>query len=339
MEHLIDALSATLAETRFDFEYREHAQETSNFASRRGRFRDGSASMLREWYERDVEGRNLKVSIRQDAPEALMATLLDVLRVDLVQFIDPEAGTIGHSFPIEAPSSISFHGSDQGLLHSEYQSALGAFARALVQASAVSSVQSVVARLTGWCQGDSLQVRMTTVLTGILLSDTVALTGDVELVPLGLSTADLPRLPMFWSDRASDYLGHTLLTLGVSTSPVLFQPKNDDNGGLIRTQSLHGLNLEVVRDAMSLVTNRNVTLSRIWLEYPTAGGFRLSGPAWTSGTDRPKRRFWKTISSSMGTTEVTPHDDEETISIDPEEVNSTIKATSVPTIIRTESIG
>lgn len=241
MEDVIDALSAILAETRFDFEYRQHAQQSSDFGSRRGTLRDGSASMLRELYEQEVEGRNLRVSIRQDAPDALMARLLDVLRDEFKRFIDPETDRIGHTFPIEGGSAHYFARGDQGLVRWEYYSELQGFARALVQAAAVTGVQSVVARLVGWCQGEPLEVRIATVLSGLILSDTVALEGDVELVPLGLSTAELPRLPMLWGDKASDYLGLTLLRLGLSTSPVLFQPSNDENGRPCRSRSAHGV--------------------------------------------------------------------------------------------------
>ena len=273
------------------------------------RLRAASASMVREVYEQEVEGRNLRVTIRQDAPDALMARLLDVLRDELQRFIDPDTDRIGHAFPIEGGSAHHIAHGNQDLVRWEYYSELQGFARALVQAAAVSGVQSVVARLAGWCQGEPLEVRMATVLSGLILSDAVALEGDVELVPLGLSTAELPRLPMFWGDKASDYLGLTLLRLGIVTLPVLFQPVEEENGGAGRSRSAHALDLDLVRDALSLVANRNVALSRVWLEYPTAGGFCLSGPSSTMGTDRPIRRHWKVISSSMGTTTVTPPDD------------------------------
>ncbi len=167
---------------------------------------------------------------------------------------------------------------------------------------------------------------MATVVSGLFLSETVVLRGDIELVPLGLSTAELPRLPMLRGDRASDYLGLTLLRLGLSTSPALFQPSNDEGGGPVRSRSAHDVNFELVRDALSLVTSRNVSLSRVWLEYPSAAGFCLSGPAVTFGTDRPKRREWKKMRSGVGATVITLHEDVTPDSIDSHEIDATLQA-------------
>ena len=61
--------------------------------SRRGTLQDAKANELREVYEREVEGRNVSVSMHQNAPEKLMSGLLDVLRDELEPFIDP--GTEG----------------------------------------------------------------------------------------------------------------------------------------------------------------------------------------------------------------------------------------------------
>ena len=303
MEHVKEALNALLEETRFEIKYREYHRFSPADGSRRGTLRDANANDLREVYGKEVEGQNVQFSVRQYAPEKLMSGLLEALRNELEPLIEPGTERVGHTFPIEGGSAVQTTRADGGLFHFEYQSDLRDFARAMVQAAAVMGVRSAAGAVVDWCQGQPAIVQMQTVMTGLLLNESIALQGGVELVPLGLSTAGLPRLPMFQGDDASHYLGLTLLKLGLRTSPAIFRPYNDDREGTVRSRSDCGIDLKLVRDALSLVTNRHVALSRVWLEYPSAWGFRLSGPTTTMGTDRPKPRSWKSLTSGAGRTE------------------------------------
>ena len=85
-------------------------------------------------------------------------------------------------------------------------------------------------------------------------------------------------MPMFQGDRARDYLGLTLVRLALRASPAVFRPSTDGNGRTVRSRSVRGVNLELVRDALSLSTNRHVALSRVWLEYPVHGAFAYRVP-------------------------------------------------------------
>ena len=326
MEHLIKALNSILEETHFDFEYREHARYSTAGGSRRGALRDARANELRKVFGKEVEGRNVQVSIRQHAPEGLMSGFLEVLRGELEPFIDAETERIGHTFPIEGGSAVQTTRADGRLFYFEYHSELRDFARALVQAAAFMGEQSVTAAIAGWCQGQPVEFRIATVVSGLHLSETVALRGEVELVPLGLSTAELPRLPMFQGDKARDYLGLTLVRLTVRATPAIFRPNAERKVGTARSRSARGIDLELLRDALSLVANRTVALSRMWLEYPSAWSFCLSGPKSTIGTDRPKPRDWKRMRSGAGPTVIELHDDATADSVDPREVDSTIDA-------------
>ena len=326
MERVIEALNAILAGTGFDIEYREYARFSPAGGSRRGRLRDVTASKLREVYREEVEGRNARVSVRQQAPEELMSDLLEVLRDELEPFIDPGTGRIGHAFPIEGGSAEQITVADGDLYRFKYHSELRDFARALVQAAALMGARTATGAMAGWCQGQPVEVRMATVLSGLLLSETVTPRDDIELVPLGLSTAQLPWVPMFQGDDPVHYLGLTLLRLALRASPAVFRPRTDGNEGTVRSRSANRINLELVRDALSLVTNGSVALSRVWLEYPGARGFCISGPTSTFGTDRPKPMPWKGMSSGVGPTEITLHDDAIPDSVDPGEVDSTIEA-------------
>ena len=189
MERVIEALNAILAETRFGIEYREYARFSPAAGSRRGKLGEATVSELREVYRREVEGRNVQVSVRQQGPEELMSDLLEVLRDELEPFIDPGTGRIGHAFPIEGGSAEQITVADGDLYRFEYHSELRDFARALVQAAAVMGVQAATRAMAAWCQRQPVEVRMATVLSGLLLSETVAPRGDIELVPLALSTA------------------------------------------------------------------------------------------------------------------------------------------------------
>ena len=171
--------------------------------------------------------RNVQFSVRQHAPQESMSRLVEALRDEMEPFIDPGRGRIGHAFPIEGGSAEQIIGEDDGLFSCQYHSELLDFARALVQAAAVMGVGPVTSAMVAWCQGQSVEVRMATVLSGVLLSETVAPRGDIELVPLALSTAELPRLPMFRGDSAVDYLGLTLARLTARTHPAIFRPYTD----------------------------------------------------------------------------------------------------------------
>lgn len=327
MEQVREALKAVLEQTRFDFEYREYGGFSLADGSRRGRVRAVNANDLREVYEREVEGRNVRVSIRQHAPEKLLLGLLEALREELEPFVDRGTGRIGHAFAIEGGSAVQTTRAEGGLVHFEYQSELRDFGSALVQAGAVMGVPSAIDAVEGWCEGQPVEAQMVTVLTGPFLSDAVTLQRGVELAPLALSTAELPQLPMFQGDDASHYLGLTLVRLGLGTSPALFRPHGDnEDETAVQSRSDHGINLELVRDALSLVTNRHVALSRVWLEYPGARGFRVSGTTSTIGTDRPKPRPWKSMTSGAGRTVIALQDDATRDLLDPSEVDSTISA-------------
>ena len=187
-------------------------------------------------------------------------------------------------------------------------------------------VDSATGAMAAWCQGHAVEVRMATVLSGLYMGENVASWGDIELVPLALSTAELPRLPMFRGDSASDYLGLTLVRLALRASPGIFRPHADGNASTVRSRSGNRINLDLVRDALSLMTNRSVALSRVWLEYPSAWGYCVSGPTSTYGTDRPKPRPWRKMTSGSGATVITPRNDAITDSVCPREVHSTIGA-------------
>ena len=161
---------------------------------------------------------------------------------------------------------------------------------------------------------------------GAVLSESVSLPGDVELMPLGHSTTELPSLPLFQGDSARGYLGLTLLRLGVATSPAPFRPNREANEADVRSWSADEITLELVCVALSLATNQYVALSRMCLEHPRARGFRLSGSNTTVGTDRAKPRRWKKMTSEAGRTVITPHDDEAPCPFDAFEVDSIRKA-------------
>ena len=206
MDRVTEALNAILAETRFDMEYREYARFSPAGGSRRGRFREATASKLREVYRQEVEGRNVRVSVRQQAPEELMSDLLKVLRDELEGFIDPGTGRIGHAFPIEGGSAEQITVADGDLYRFEYHSELRGFARALVQAAALMGVQSATGAMAAWRQGQPVEVRMATALSGLLLSENVVPRDDIELVPLGCRPRNSPRADVP-GRRAVHYLG------------------------------------------------------------------------------------------------------------------------------------
>ena len=326
MENVKATLTTILEGTRFDLEFREYVGYSPADGSKRGTLRNAKAQKFREVYEQRVAGRNMKVSARQYVPEELLSGLEQLLRDELKPFIDPKTGRIGHTFPIQGGSIVYSVVPNGALFCYAYYSELHIFARALVQAAAVMGIESVTSAMEAWCQGEPIEFQMATVLSNLFLNANVSPKPDINLVPLGLSTAELPRLPKVQGDKVSDYLGLTLVKLELSTSGALFRPGSVDDEERVRPRSAQGVTLELVRDALSLMTNRHVTISRKWLEYPSAWGFYLSGPGATVGTDRPRRRPWKSMTSSTEGTVLTPDDEVAPVPVDAREIDLTITA-------------
>ena len=162
--------------------------------------------------------RPVKLSARANVPDAAMTRLLDALRRTLGEFIHPDTDRIGHAFPVDGSDYGRATFRPDGLRDEESQSQLRQFALALVRATAVIGVKEAAGLLVGWKSGEPVELRMCAVLSGLPLAAPVTPRQDIRIVPLALSTAELPRLPTRRDAAPRDYLGLSLLTVPLSAS-------------------------------------------------------------------------------------------------------------------------
>ena len=318
MNDLNEALAAVLNEANFDIEYGRTGRHVQ---------RGLGAGQLRETCFRPEE-QALHRRARVNAPEALMAQLVSKLRLTLEHVIDPETDKIGHAFPTETPSDSRLTARPDGLYNIEFASLLPDFATAVVHASAIIGVEKTTELLEAWKRGEPVRIHMSTVLNNLFLTASLSPRDDVQVVPLALTTSQLPRVPTTGSIAAKHYLGLTLLKLEISASPALFRP-NADERGTVESRSAEGINLDLLCEALSLQANRYVSRAHLWHDHQDAAAFRLAIPdSWFQGGDRLERIHWTRESRDhrTGAVTVAPHDDVSLVGLEQDQLRDTLEA-------------
>ena len=89
----------------------------------------------------------------------------------------------------------------------EFVSSVQSFADALVQASGIAGVEETAQRLAEWAGGKPVMFHERTVLNDVHLTAAASPSEEIHLVPLGLTTTELPRLPIGWNISLGDYWG------------------------------------------------------------------------------------------------------------------------------------
>lgn len=273
--------------------------------------------------------------LRVHAPQPSMLRLADALRCEIRSFVDPERDRIGHAFPtdslvpeIRTRSSFSTI-RPNGLVEQEFTSSVLAFATSLVRAAGIGGVERAVERLAGWVRGDPVKVHATTVLNNLHLRASVRVTHDVELVPLGLTTASLPRLPTEHGVSIEDYLGATLLKAQALASPALFRPYASDRERSVRLNSTSPLDFDVICRALSLSADRHVTWAHQWNDYSGTREFFLGTTGvWRRQGNRLQGIRYKRLGMDLqtGALEVEPSDDIEFQCLDVNELRAILQA-------------
>ena len=308
MEILNEPLAAILNEANFDIEY-----EGSTRLSVRHRLAERcvSAAQLQEIYFSQEEQAVYRTA-RLHAPEVLMAQLVDALRRVLEPVVDPETDEIGHAFPIERGSASRVTGRADGLYDIEFRSSLRDFASAVVQAAAIIGVKGATRLLADWGRGAPVRIHMSTVLNNLSLSSSVSPRDDIQVVPLALTTTQLPRVPVNGRVSAEDYLGLTMLNLQISASPALFRPNTEGRERTVLSRSADGIDLDLVCEALSLQGNCHASRSLVWHDYRDAAAFCLAiRQSWSQGDDRlkPIRCKLKSYDNDTEAVTISPTDD------------------------------
>ena len=258
----------------------------------------------------------------------MISQLVGELQIVLRRFIDPDSDRVGHAFPIDQFGGFSRHTTrSDGLSDFEFESTVENFANGLVQASAIIGVDKAMKLLADWERGESVRFRTSTFVNGLTLNARLLPRKDVEIVPLPLTTTELPRLPSYNNLSGKDYLGLTVLSLAMSASPALFRPKTRDSEATVRLQTEKDININIVCEALSLQANCHVSQSLMWTEYEEAAPFSLKDwGTWTLGTNSFERARWKSINYQTRAVTLELDDDVSIVSLDEDEVMQTIEA-------------
>ena len=323
---LREQLGATLSETRFNLEYAKVTGSSNQSpVSKPGLV----ASELAGLYQTQGHGI-IKQRAYIRAPEARMLQLVEELRIVMAPFIDPDTDRLGHAFPVDQFGGHSSHtGRPDGLSDFEFESTVTDFANGLIQAAAIIGVDRAIQLLADWKHGKPVRFRTSTFVNGLTLNARISPRQDIEVVPLPLTTTDLPRLPRYNNLSGKDYLGLTVLSLAMSASPALFRPEAGKVKATVQSCTEKNINLNVVCDALSLQANCYVSQSFLWTEYEEAAPFSLKDwQTWSLGTNSFERARWKRIKTEFDTGAVTLErpDDVSIASLDEDEVMHTIEA-------------
>ena len=325
MDDLKNQLASALEATNFELFATEITYDGN---SRELPIRRVSPSELREICSAK-EPRVVKRSVRGNPPEATMRQLVETLRLVLERFIDPETDRIGHAFFIESGFTAGASSQADGLYGVEFASPLEDFAGAVLQAAAINGVEKTTSLLGDWMRGEPVRARLSTVIDGLYLDNAVLPREDIEVLPLPLTTAELPPLPYDLNRTPLDYLGKTRLSLHLLASPALFRPAGNRTGGSVKFASNDGVDFGLVCEALSLESDGCVDWGGYWHEFPDAMAFSLGPPnPWSPGTNGPKALYWRSLEMHDGTggATITPLYDRSFRSLDSSEVGRTLEA-------------
>ena len=329
MKNLSKQLSSVLSESSFDLQYTEIAGNgKQNEMSKPGLTPSELAGIYRNW---DYGIVNMRAELH--APHIKMSQLADEVRIVLGDFIDGDSDSLRHAFPINQLSHYSSYTMHQdGFFAAEFETTTENFAKGLVQAAAITGVEQVERLLTAWIRGEPIRFRLSTILSGLALNTRLSPREDIEITPLPLTTARLPRMPRHEHLVGRHYLGLSVLSLMMSASPSLSRPTSVALGETVKANAQKDVELNVVCDALSLQANCHVTHSFLWVDYVEAGPFSLSDwQTWSSGANYIERARWKSSSGDYktGVVAIERKDDVLIPNLDRGAVLQTIKALRV----------
>lgn len=121
-----------------------------------------------------------------------------------------------------------------------------------------------VRALADWERGEVIGIDVSTVVNNLFLDAPVSLGKGSRLIPLALTTNELPRLPVSGRTPAFDNLGLTLLSRQVSASPVFSRPMGEAGKPTVRSRVVNTVDLDVLCEALSLHANRHVSTDHSW---------------------------------------------------------------------------
>ena len=260
IESLRASLRSALAESSFDIgsTSESHWLSMTTYAGHCGEILEPDS--LRDMYGRATWGdgilrqaRNARLRI----PEALKRNLSDSLREVLRAYVDPDSDCVGHPIPMTG---------DRGEVHPAVAS-IDSLCEVLIKAGAVLGVDRVTELLADWVRGRPVTYRECRVV-GLTLKQAVAPVRGIEIVPLPLSTDELPAvLPSGDHIPPVAYLGQSVVQIECTASPALLRPGVNALGNVVTVKPAHDLDFDTIWEALSLECNAHINAGLGWRDH------------------------------------------------------------------------
>ena len=270
-EHLRAALDRALSRATFDLGRIDTSRPEgwlSSYANRPDETLD--AQSFREMHVRTRgeceswgHARTPMVRLDDECRNALEGTIRNLFG----DFVDP-SDRICHTFPMGGDGGRTVTAQVDELYTDVLISSVEQFADSLVRGAAVAGSERVAGLVAGWVEGTPVSYR-TCIVVPIAIARAVSPVPGVDVVPLALSTADLPAgLPVGQGRSRADYLGQTLVSVDTEATPALFRlEKQRPERQAARAALKPQVSLETIREALSLEADAFVDRGLIWDDF------------------------------------------------------------------------
>ena len=255
--------------------------------------------------------RELALSARPEVSDDVVDCLAAGLHQRLDAYVDASSGRIGHSFKVAGDKGGRIKVTSDHAVETQSTSDSRGLARALLRAAAVVGPEAAAGLLDGWAPGEPLRFKICLVLAGLYVDQPLELAAGLRVYSLPTSSEGLPlsmpATPRPHWQRVSNMLGHTVLEIDAHTSPVFFQPPEDEGQypPLKTVTVLQGATVYTFLTALSLVSNRRVTVAFSWNDYGDAAAFANGSPTGLAGPGPATLRMLGRGSTYHVTTNIT----------------------------------
>lgn len=240
-------------------------------------------------------------------PDKTRTALVQVLREVLIDYLDASVDIVGLAFHIQGSSNTSCRFETGGCSSQASFCSIKTLADTLTRGAAVLGPDRIADLVDGWVSGKPVVYRTSNVIP-LALSHPLAPISGVDIVPLPLSTNELPdTLPMPKSASPSEFLGQTVISVETSVTPALFRASGDSPSGSVQAAFLPPVTLHNVRDALSLECNTHIPGGLNYHYYRDFAVLAEQG-TWIGTLGRFNDIESRTISPAGEETLVLPHD-------------------------------
>ena len=263
-QQLRNALLRSLAEASFDIGRIEHQDAHSTRTSFEARPEDviepaALADMLRASPEDVRRAGSAHVLLEPDAKSELADALCGVLQPHL------DSDRIGTSIPIPHDLESSTTATEDRFFKHVKVSSFDQFLEWVLRCAVLLGAERAAQLLDGWASGDPFRYRINAVVS-LTIDRKLSPMPGLELMPLPLSTDELPALLPIRPDTESRFIGKTLLIAEATVQPAIFRPAETSAEDLT-SRLVSGCDLSLIPHILSLLAGTRVMLGPQWDDY------------------------------------------------------------------------